>query len=728
MGFAVEGPPLGRKIQESFYFPTEERGLSSHLPFPRGDPWCPLIEGPCSPVSMEEFLEMKKARDQLQAEKTELEMSVARIQMANQEIKRKIEDQDKRHALVVKHFEIDTAYYGKTSQALESSTREHDITKEKLARALRVIEDEKRRQILVKTQREARAKVLSTEWEAKLKIKEEENAKTIDERDHYLAERDHYFQQMKIHQKEIGRLQQENTELRFAMKFTKMVDDEEPSVGLSAVLMYDSRTCSALLIYSGVYHSVIDLQALFAFLCQFLTCLIDAGMMNPPNADILDLKEKMSELISVMQEFALGQKPIAEKVERIESWLRMGEIQGNAPPSGVKKPFGYSQRKKEGESSDVYTQRGHGRDRYHPYTATVKMLTGNRFSQQQQQSPQQRTQRGGCQVRRRMTDRQFDKSPVAYAFLFKRLKDLGLVQPRTLAPVGPDQRLAGYNENIKCEFHSGAPGHSIEGCKAFKHVVQDLVDSKAINFAPTPNVNANPMSGHGPMRVNMMSEDKRKIEVADVNQLRTLMSVVKRHLMKSGVFPGCDNRCAACTVTANGCVMLREAIQRMLDEGRLRFEKVDCGEEEIFVSQLSSFKYVEMDGEIFETPSQAFETVKVENAVFAKEEKKPSISSYKQASEVVKSGEALGWGKMIDIAAKEDRFEVGYQWGQGSSRKNKGRRQPFTFTSVGMIDPDRICAVGEEIDSDCELDLWIKSCVPGNWKASKIIIVTHREE
>ena len=54
-----------------------------------------------------------------------------------------------------------------------------------------------------------------------------------------------------------------------------------------------------------------------------------------------------------------------------------------------------------------------------------------------------------------------------------------------------------------------------------------------------------------------------------------------------------------------------------------------CGEEDIFVSQLSSFKYVEMDGEIFETPSQAFETVKVENVVFAEREKNSSIASYR---------------------------------------------------------------------------------------------------
>jgi hypothetical protein len=267
-GFAMEVPPLEYEIQDSCYFPVESNWSAlekvseawrniqrkgkipfgransrsfplfdewlrrrvefTRLPFPVGDLWYPVIEKSRSSISIEEFLEMKRERDQLQVEKTELEMRVARIQMTNQEIKGKMEDQDKRHALVVERFEIDTVYYGKVSQALESSIKEHDLTKEKLARALRVIEEEKRRQILVRDQRDAGAKVLATKWEA-------EKAKIIAERDHYLAERDHYFRQMKMHQKEIGRLQQENTKLRFAVKFTQMVDDAEPSAGPPSV-------------------------------------------------------------------------------------------------------------------------------------------------------------------------------------------------------------------------------------------------------------------------------------------------------------------------------------------------------------------------------------------------------------------------------------------------------------------------------------------------------------
>ncbi|KAI5445523.1 hypothetical protein KIW84_013669 [Lathyrus oleraceus] len=724
--------------------------------------------------------------------------------------------------------------------------------------------------------------------------------------------------------------------------------------------------------------------------------------------------------------------------ERIESWLKLGKIQGgNASSSGSKKPFSNGQRKKEGDTSAVYAQRGPSRDRYFQHTAAVTIPAENQQQQQQQpqqqrQPFQQRPQRAGYQVRGRMNDRQFDRPPVTYSFLFKKLQDLGLAQLRTLAPLRPDQRPANYDENAKCEFHSGAPGHNIENCKAFKHTVQDLVDSKAINFAPSPNVNANPMPAHGQRGVNAISEEGG-IGLLRVDQLKTPLAEVKRQLLLNGVNPGCGVDCDECTISVNGCDLLRETVQGLMDDGSILIEKVDmgrdevstitiyfdpvdlstlaeaapvtitvedqtagettvskvdnagpsgftrsgrlfapdalrggegekekkekaealarakgkavvgdstpvvtptpggseekldddaeeflriikkseyklvdhlqqtpskisilslllsseghreallkilkkayvpqeitinqletvvsnvhashglgftdmdltvdgrnhnralhiameckgvvlshvlvdtgsslnvlpkkalaklncdgliltptdlivrafdgskravfgevelpvkigpevfkstfyvmdiqpayscllgrpwihaagavtstlhqklkyiwegqvvtvCGEEDIFVSHLSSFKYVEMDGEIWETPSQAFETVKVENALFAKEEEKPSITSYKQAAEVVKNGEAPGWGRMMDISAKKDRFGVGYQPGRGSSGQGRGRRTSVTFTSAGMLDPDHICMMSEEADSDCEIDQWIKPCAPG---------------
>lgn len=58
-----------------------------------------------------------------------------------------------------------------------------------------------------------------------------------------------------------------------------------------------------------------------------------------------------------------------------------------------------------------------------------------------------------------------------------------------------------YDANAHCEFHSGAPGHTIENCKALKFKVQDLIDVKAIMLMPNgPNINNNHMAPHtGPL-------------------------------------------------------------------------------------------------------------------------------------------------------------------------------------------------------------------------------------
>jgi hypothetical protein len=71
--------------------------------------------------------------------------------------------------------------------------------------------------------------------------------------------------------------------------------------------------------------------------------------------------------------------------ERIESWLKLGKIQGNASSSGSKKPFSNGQRKKEGDTSAVYAQRGPSRDRYFQHTAAVTIPIDNQPAQQQQQ-------------------------------------------------------------------------------------------------------------------------------------------------------------------------------------------------------------------------------------------------------------------------------------------------------------------------------------------------------
>lgn len=64
--------------------------------------------------------------------------------------------------------------------------------------------------------------------------------------------------------------------------------------------------------------------------------------------------------------------------------------------------------------------------------------------------------------------------------------------PLTILPYPP-----GYDANAHYEYDMGAPGHTMENCKALKHKVQDPIDYKAITFTPIcSNVATNPMSTH----------------------------------------------------------------------------------------------------------------------------------------------------------------------------------------------------------------------------------------
>lgn len=52
-------------------------------------------------------------------------------------------------------------------------------------------------------------------------------------------------------------------------------------------------------------------------------------------------------------------------------------------------------------------------------------------------------------------------------------------------PAPTEKVPANYNANARCEFHSGGVGHDIESCFAFKHKVQDLLDSRPFSSLRT---------------------------------------------------------------------------------------------------------------------------------------------------------------------------------------------------------------------------------------------------
>ncbi|KAI5425209.1 hypothetical protein KIW84_031131 [Lathyrus oleraceus] len=209
--------------------------------------------------------------------------------------------------------------------------------------------------------------------------------------------------------------------------------------------------------------------------------------------------------------------------ERIESLLKMGRIQDNSVsnPSGPKRPF------------TVTIPTPVPQPQYHP-----------------QQQPRYNNQQQGV--------------------LLPKLIDMNLVTLRTLAPpIDPNNLPRGYDVNARCAFHSNAPGHTTDNCKALQLKVQDLRDAQAINFAPVPNVIQNPMPAHGGQRINVVDSGETLNLVSDVTKVKTSLSVVKDRLLKGQIFPGCGEECRNCQADENGCDSLRRGIQQLIDEGCL---------------------------------------------------------------------------------------------------------------------------------------------------------------
>ena len=140
-----------------------------------------------------------------------------------------------------------------------------------------------------------------------------------------------------------------------------------------------------------------------------------------------------------------------------------------------------------------------------------------------------------------------------------------------------------------------------------------------------------------------------------------------------------------------------------------------CGEEEFMVSHLTSFRYVEVEGEIHETPFQAFETVQVIKAPRPEVKKtEVSISSWKDAKTVVEAGHPEGWGRVLDLPPKLNKFGVGFTPGlQGVTSKDADSFKPVKFSSAGLIKDAQANAIVEDADSDYDMDEWIRPSVPG---------------
>ncbi|KAK2418987.1 hypothetical protein QL285_041133 [Trifolium repens] len=126
----------------------------------------------------------------------------------------------------------------------------------------------------------------------------------------------------------------------------------------------------------------------------------------------------------------------------------------------------------------------------HQYPTVVQPQQSQGFPKQAIQTPLNYSQSGqfahnlGHRQNQPKTNEKrkvFDPIPIPYSQLLPFLVHNGMVTPRALRPMTVPFPVW-YDTKAKCAYHSGAEGHTIDNCRAFKHKVQELVDQKLLIF------------------------------------------------------------------------------------------------------------------------------------------------------------------------------------------------------------------------------------------------------
>ena len=94
-----------------------------------------------------------------------------------------------------------------------------------------------------------------------------------------------------------------------------------------------------------------------------------------------------------------------------------------------------------------------------------------------------------------------------------------------------------YNENVRCDYHSGNRGHSTEDCTTLKRRVHDLikVGALAFNDKDVPDFNRNPLPDHQRPKINAVDSNLKLQIEKDVKAVYMPMGTVYEALLKIGM-------------------------------------------------------------------------------------------------------------------------------------------------------------------------------------------------
>ncbi|PKI49804.1 hypothetical protein CRG98_029781 [Punica granatum] len=110
--------------------------------------------------------------------------------------------------------------------------------------------------------------------------------------------------------------------------------------------------------------------------------------------------------------------------------------------------------------------------------------------------------------------------PIPQSQVYRQLLAAGKIFPEAL---GPKFNPAAQDQSLRCKFHMGAPGHTIDNCYVLRGKLQDIVNKNLLSFneIKPPNVHNNPLLDHGSssnLAINMIDVHTRGKDKAEEDE------------------------------------------------------------------------------------------------------------------------------------------------------------------------------------------------------------------
>lgn len=133
-----------------------------------------------------------------------------------------------------------------------------------------------------------------------------------------------------------------------------------------------------------------------------------------------------------------------------------------------------------------------------------------------------------------------------------------------------------FDDNARCGYNDGLLGNPTVNYKALKYKVQELINTKLLNFKElVPNVKNNPFPKHPSPYVNSLEECDETELIKELEIVKTPMMLVHEKMTKDEIIQEVHGFSEVCLSLSDECEELKRCLQDLISQEMVHISRSD---------------------------------------------------------------------------------------------------------------------------------------------------------